>query len=232
MAKKLLISDNKLGWIRDTRSGVDKSPVDKIAIKTEKLATPSGTKKKSLLPEALIKATETVHKAEARKPSKPKAASKIVHAPKRPLAVKTSLVAPPPIKPLDRTPQKRQKIELAPQPETAHEPNTKASLFHQTYEAALVPIVEKPSIPIAEIPLTLKEAPTENQTLSKLPYLLSIVALICAAMLLPERYRIFVFLVSIFIVLMGVLYRLGKQYRLLKSISESRSNQLPLTNKK
>ena len=26
MAKKLLISDNKLGWIRDTRSGADKSP--------------------------------------------------------------------------------------------------------------------------------------------------------------------------------------------------------------
>ena len=68
--------------------------------------------KKSLLPEALIKATETVHKAEARKPSNPKVASKIVRTPKRPLAAKTALVEPPPIKPLDRTPQKRQKIEL------------------------------------------------------------------------------------------------------------------------
>jgi hypothetical protein len=230
MAKKLLISDTKLGWIRDTRSGADKSPGDKIITKTEKPATKGTPSKKSLLPEALIKATETINKTEARKPSTLKAPSKMARTPKHSIAAKASMVESPPIKPLDRTPGKRlkielapqpEKIELAPQPQIAHEPRATPSLFHQTYEAALTPIVEKPSMPIAEIPFTPKEAPAEKQTLSKLPYLLSIVALISVAMLLPERYRAFVFLGSIFIALMEVSYRVRKQYRLLKSISES-----------
>jgi hypothetical protein len=241
MAKKLLISDTKLGWIKDTRSGADKSPGDKIIAKAEKPAAQSTTAKNSLLPEALIKATETVNRTEAKKPSKPKAASKIGRTPKHPLDVKTSLVASSPNKPLDRTPRKRQKIEpepqleeieLAPQPEIAHESQAKASLFHQTYEAALAPIVEKPAVPIAEIPFTPKEALTEEPTLNKLPYVLSIVALISVALLLPERYRIFVFLGFIFIALLEVSYRVRKQYCLLRSISESRNVWQSLLSKK
>jgi hypothetical protein len=221
-----------LGWIRDTRSGSDKTPVDKIIIETEKPAAQSRKAKKSLLPEELIKATETMNKPEARKPSKPKATSKIARTPKQPLAAKTSMATPPLVKPLDSPPGKQQKIELAPQPEKinlapepeiAHEPHAKASLFHQTYEAALAPIVKEPYVPVAESPFTPKEIPTESQTLSKLPYLLSIVALLSLAMLLPERYRIFVFLGFIFIALLEVSYRVRKQYRFLKSISESRN---------
>jgi hypothetical protein len=230
MAKKLLISNTKLGWIRDTRSGADKSPGDKIIVKTDKPANQITTEKKSLLPEALIKATETINKPEARRSSKPKAPSKMARTPKHPIAGKTSMVESPPIKPLDRAPRRQQKIELAPQPEKtelapplqiAHDPHAMPSLFLQTYEAALAPIVEKPSVPIAEIPFTPKEAPAEDKTLSKLPYLLSIVALISVALLLPERYRIFVFLGFIFIALLEVSYRVRKQNRLLKSISEN-----------
>jgi hypothetical protein len=225
MAKKLLISDNKLGWIRDTSSGISKSPVDKIIVKTEKPAAPSMTPKKSLPAETAIEATGTEHRTEPRKILKAKAASKMAHTPKRPLAAKTSLIAPPPIKPLDRMPPKQQKTEPAPQPKTVHDSQADASLSYQTYEAALAPIEKKTSAPIAETPLTLKESPTENNMPSKLRYLISVAALISAVMFLPERYSLFVFLGFIFIALIEVSYRLGKQYNLLKSISENGSKK-------
>jgi len=226
MSKKLLISENKLGWIRDTSIGIDKSPVDKIFVNPEKPAAQSMVTKKSLPAETAAKATGTGHRTEARKTSKPKAASKPAHTPKPPLAAKTSLVMPPPIKPLDRMPPKQHKTEPAPQPEAVLDSQANASLFYQMYEAAPAPIEKKTSAPIAEAPLTLEEIPSEHNMPSKFRYLISVAALISAVMFLPERYSLFVFLGFIFIALLEVSYRLKKQYHLLKSISDNRSNQL------
>jgi hypothetical protein len=233
MAKKLLLSDTKLGWIRDTRGGADKLPEDKTIAKTAKPAVQAPVVKKGLLPDALIRATEAANKTETPRTAKSKAAARKSGNSKRPSAARAALAETSPINPIDKTTRKRQKIEpepqiekieLAPQPDIEHESKAKASLFHQTYEAALAPIVEKPAVPIADIPFTPKEPPSEHPMPSKLPYALSIAALISLALLMPERYRIFVFLGFIFVALLEVSYRVRKQHRLIKSISENRDS--------
>jgi hypothetical protein len=260
MAKKLLTSDTKLDWIRDTRSGVNKSTLEKGSPKADKPAGKSTTKntttKKGLRAEPATKTKGTGKKAEVRKAVKSgMTASKVASVKKRTGSVKTSLVAPPPIKPIEKKTKERSKPRPVPKHEALHEAlndsQANASLSYQVFEEPVnlteetsipqeeisIPMeeasmpVEEASTPIEEMPLLMdeipfspEEVPAEKKILGKLLYLASIAALVCAAIFLPERYSMLVFLGFIFIALIEVSYRVGEQYHLLKSIAENRNN--------
>jgi hypothetical protein len=91
---------------------------------------------------------------------------------------------------------------------------------------------ENASMPIDEIPLPADSLPQENKISGKVLYLLSIAALICAAIFLPERYSMLVFLGFIFISIIVVSFRVAEQQRLIKSIKENRNSWLTLLHKK
>jgi hypothetical protein len=212
MAKKPLISDNKLSWIKDTTVGEEKPSAGTIPETDDLPARKEVAKAKT---KTKATAAEPGSKTAAQLPSKPGGAQKVAAKKKRPPR------ASRPTKPIDpaRTELHETKPEAA--PESKQEPTLGVPPSYQDY---LWPRIAEEINPVI--------VQEKNRKQDMLVYLASIAALLAAAIFVPEPYGILVFLGFIFIALVEILFRMGNQYHLLKAISENLAGLLRLSNRK
>ncbi len=220
MAKKVLMTDNKLSWIRDTTAD-DVKPSPERKPKAENLPGKKSVEEKSTKTveekstKTKVATKEPVSKLAARHPAKHETAPKPNTPTKRPQS------APVQTKHMDTQPAEQQKVEQdKPLPHPSQDTHADIPPSYHAYSTPAGPTEESPMIVLAE-----------NKKQGKLLYYVSIVALLCVAIFFPERYSIFVFLGFIFIALIEISYRVGAQYHLLKTMSENLATLLKLLNK-
>ena len=192
MGNRPLIPDTRLSWIRDT-TGEDTPDPKETPEPPPKPTGSKGTKEHSARP-----VTETPKQQAPRHTPAPAARPETIQAPRYEEEVAPPPKASPPPPPPPRH-EVRETARYASQ--SAHRDEIRETARQAAHQAAA------PAMPIKKP--------------SKYHYWIAVIALICVAVSVPERYSVLIFLGFIFVVLLEISYRLGQQHLLNRAAQEN-----------
>ncbi|MBA4417451.1 MAG: hypothetical protein C0392_06035 [Syntrophus sp. (in: bacteria)] len=211
MAKKILLADTTLSWIKDTTTE-DSRPKNKRPVK----ATPPRTERIPVkrLDAAPIKAIKgqpipPIKKQTVKPVEQPELKQ---HAVKQEALFVKTTPAHPDSKPVEQ-PENKPLVQHTVRQELQKDINPEIhkvideSRYNPTYAT--------------EIDETAETKQAGNKKQSMLRYWLSLAALICVAFTVPEPYKTRIFLGFILLILVEISYRVGEYYHQQKTISDN-----------